>query len=143
MTHSNPRTINENFKSIKTEGGQRARKVAAIFKGAFAEALAEVKEGGSTVRPYAQALADDAVQAAKEKGQATYASAKQAAQTTAVDEKDVVTRLKLKLQAIVAAIRATLFDSANATPPEVIQPKALVEPAAEEGHPVPSDSPTV
>lgn len=131
MTNSKTAAMQENLKTIQTEGGQRARKIAAIFKGAFTEAFTEVKEGGSTVRPFAKELADTTVQVVKEKGQAAYASAKEAAQTTATDEKDVVTRLKRKLQAIAAAIKTAVLGSAGATKPEPTKPVGLVEPAVE------------
>lgn len=101
--------INENFQSIKTEGGVRTKKVAEILKAAFSEAVGEVKEGATTVRPFAKDLADNAVQVVKEKGQEAYVNAKQAAQETATDEQDVIAQFKLKLQAIVDAVKATLF----------------------------------
>ena len=69
MTYTNTKAVNENFEAIKTEGGQRSRKIATIFKSAFAEAIAEVKDGSTTVRPLAKDLAGNAVQIAKEKGQ--------------------------------------------------------------------------
>ena len=108
MTYSNTQ-LNENFQSIKTEGGLRTKKVAEILKVAFSEAVSEVKEGATTVRPFAKDLADTAVQVVKEKGQEAYVNAKQAAKETAVEEKDIITQFKLKLQAIVDAVKATLF----------------------------------
>ncbi|NEZ56869.1 hypothetical protein [Adonisia turfae] len=109
MTNTNTQVINENFQSIKAEGGRRTQKIGDILKSAFSEAISEVKEGASTVHPLAKDLADNAVQVVKEKGQEAYVNAKQAAQETATDEKDIVTQFKLKLQAIVEAIKATLL----------------------------------
>lgn len=128
MTHNNTQAMNESFRSIKTEGGQRTRKIASIFQEAFTEAFTEVKEGTSTVRPFAKDLAGNTAQVVKEKGQAAYTSAKEAAQTTATDEQDVITRLALKLQAIVSAIKATLFSQADAAS---AKPVGLVEQAPE------------
>ncbi len=107
--------INENFQSIKAEGGRRTQKIADILKAAFSEAVTEVKEGTTTVRPLAKDLADHAVQVVKERGQEAYVNAKQAAQETATDEQDIVERFKLKLQAIVNAIKATLFNRTEQT----------------------------
>ncbi|MEM1242801.1 MAG: hypothetical protein AAGI45_23465 [Cyanobacteria bacterium P01_H01_bin.26] len=109
MTYTNTKAVNENFEAIKTEGGQRSRKIATIFKSAFAEAIAEVKDGSTTVRPLAKDLAGNAVQIAKEKGQEAYVNASKAAKETATEEQDVVAQLKLKLQAIIKAIKETLF----------------------------------
>ncbi|EKU97379.1 hypothetical protein Lepto7375DRAFT_6567 [Leptolyngbya sp. PCC 7375] len=109
MTNTNTQVINENFQSIKAEGGRRTQKIGDILKSAFSEAISEVKEGASTVHPLAKDLADNAVQVVKEKGQEAYVNAKQAAQETATDEQDIVTQFKLKLQAIVEAIKATLL----------------------------------
>ena len=116
--------INENFQSIKTEGGRRTQKIADILKAAFSEAFTEVKEGATTVRPLAKDLADNAVQVVKEKGQEAYVSAKQAAQETGADEADIIARFKLKLQAIVDAVKATLFSRAEETESETV---ALIE----------------
>lgn len=140
MTHNNTQAINENFQSIKTEGGQRTRKIASIFQEAFTEAFTEVKEGTSTVRPFAKDLADNTAQVVKEKGKAAYTSAKEAAQTTATDEKDVITRLALKLQAIVKAIKMTLFGQTEAATSE---PVGLVEPATEVTTVTSADSTTI
>ena len=107
--------INENFQSIKSEGGRRTQKIAEILKAAFSEAVTEVKEGATTVRPLAKDLADHAAQVVKERGQEAYVSAKQAAQETADDEQDIVERFKLTLQAIVNAIKATLFNRVEQT----------------------------
>ena len=115
--------VNENFQSIKAEGGRRTQKIAGILKTAFSEAITEVKEGTSTVRPLAKDLADNAVQVVKEKGQEAYVNARQAAQTTATDEKDIITRFKLKLQAIIDAIKSTLFAQA----PETATTMPLIE----------------
>lgn len=109
MTYTNSQAVNQNFQSIKAEGGRRTQKVADILKSAFSEAIGEVKEGANTVRPLAKDLADNAVQVVKEKGQEAYLNAKQAAKETATDEADIVTQFKLKLQAIIDAIKATLF----------------------------------
>ena len=109
MTYTNSQAVNKNFQSIKSEGGRRTKKVADIFKSAFSEAMSEVKDGATTVRPLAKELADHAVQVVKEKGHDAYVNAKQAAQETAIDEKDMLTQVKLKLQAIFDAIKATLF----------------------------------
>ena len=109
MTYTNTKAVNENFEAIKTEGGQRSRKIATIFKSAFTDAIAEVKDGSTTVRPLAKDLAGNAVQIAKEKGQEAYVNASKAAKETATEEQDIVAQLKLKLQAIIQAIRATLF----------------------------------
>lgn len=110
---TNTQAVNENFQSIKSEGGRRTQKIADIFKSAFSEAATEVKDGASTVRPLAKDLADNAVQVLKEKGQEAYVNAKQAAKETAVDEQDIITRLKLKLQAIVDAIKAALLNQTD------------------------------
>lgn len=109
MTNTNTQVINENFQSIKAEGGRRTQRIGDILKAAFSEAISEVKEGASTVHPLAKDLADNAVQVVKEKGQEAYVNAKQAAQETATDEKDIVTQFKLKLQAIVKAVKTTLL----------------------------------
>lgn len=122
---TNTQVINENFQSIKSEGGRRTQKVADILKSAFAEAVTEVKEGATTVRPFAKDLADNAVQVVKERGQEAYVNAKQAAQATATDEQDVVARFKLKLQAIVDAIKATLFSKVEAD--ETAETVSLIE----------------
>ncbi len=107
MTHNQP--MNDNFNAIKTEGGQRSKKVAAIFKSAFGEALEEVKAGATAVRPIAKDLAEQTAQTVREKGQEAYVNANKAARETAVLEKDLMTRLSLKLQAIIKAIRETLI----------------------------------
>lgn len=115
MTDTNTQVINENFQSIKSEGGRRTQKIADILKSAFSEAVTEVKEGATTVRPLAKDLADNAVQVVKERGQEAYVNAQQAAQETATNEQDIIVRFKLKLQAIVDAIKATLFAQAETT----------------------------
>ena len=122
---TNTQVINESFQSIKSEGGRRTQKVADILKAAFAEAVTEVKEGATTVRPLAKDLADNAVQVVKERGQEAYVNAKQAAQETATDEQDIVARFKLKLQAIVDAIKATLLSKAEKA--ETAETVALIE----------------
>lgn len=109
MTYTNTKAVNENFQSIKTEGGRRTQKIADILKSALSEAVTEVKEGATTVRPLAKDLAGNAVQVVKEKGQEAYVNAKQAAEETGTDEQDIIARFKLKLQAIVDAIKATLL----------------------------------
>ena len=125
MAHTNTQVVNENFQSIKAEGSRRTKKITDILKSAFSEAITEVKDGASTVRPLAKDLADNAVQVIKEKGQEAYVNAKQAAQAIAADEKDIITQFKLKLQAIVAAIKATLFSRTSETEePETV---ALLE----------------
>ena len=123
MTHTNTQAISENFQSIKSEGGRRTKKIADIFKSAVSETMVEVKDGATAVRPLAKDLAGNAVQVVKEKGQAAYVSAKQAAQETAVDEQDMMTQLKLKLQAIFEAIKATLFTQE----PAVTETVALIQ----------------
>lgn len=127
MTHTNTQAVNENFESIKAEGGRRTQKIADIVKAAFSDAITEVKEGASTVRPLAKDLAGNAVEVVKEKGQEAYGNAKQAAQDTANDEKDIIARFKLKLQAIIDAIKATLLSQAEATADEINDPVALLE----------------
>ncbi len=124
MTYTNTQAVNENFESIKAEGGRRTQKIADILKAAFAEAVGEVKDGASTVSPMAKDLAGNAVQVVKERGQEAYVNAKQAAKETATDEQDVITQFKLKLQAIVDAIKATLFGQAE---PEETDVVALIE----------------
>ncbi|NEQ48629.1 MAG: hypothetical protein F6K11_00640 [Leptolyngbya sp. SIO3F4] len=128
MTNTNSQNaVTENFQSIKTEGGQRTQKIADILKTAFSDAITEVKEGASTVRPLAKDLAGNAVEVVKEKGQEAYGNAKQAAQETANDEKDIIARFKLKLQAIIDAIKATLFSKAETADTEVTEPIGLIE----------------
>ena len=124
MTSTNAQAANDNFKSIKEEGGRRTQKIADILKAAFSEAVTEVKEGTGTVRPLAKDLAGNAVEVVKEKGQEAYENAKQAAQDTANDEKDIIARFKLKLQAIVDAIKATLFSQAETSE---VEPTGLIE----------------
>ena len=109
MTYTNTQAVNENFETIKAEGGRRTQKIADILKSAFSEAVTEIKDGTSTVRPLAKDLAGNAVQVVKERGQEAYVNARQAAQETATDETDIVIQFKLKLQAIVDAIKATLL----------------------------------
>lgn len=128
MTYTNTQAVNENFESIKAEGGRRSQKIADILKSAFSEAVTEIREGTSTVRPLAKDLAGNAVQVAKERGQEAYVNAKQAAKETATDETDIVTRFKLKLQAIVDALKATLLGQTEAGATEVA---ILVEKEAE------------
>lgn len=118
MTYTNNQAFSENFQSIKAEGGRRTQKIADILKSAFSEAVAEIKDGASTVRPLAKDLADNTVQVVKEKGQAAYVNAKQAAQETVTDEQDIITQFKLKLQAIIKAIKETLL--ANESEPETM-----------------------
>ena len=130
MTYTNPKAVNENFEAIKTEGGQRSRKIATIFKSAFADAIAEVKDGSTTVRPLAKDLAGNAVQIAKEKGQEAYVNASKAAKETATEEQDVVAQLKLKLQAIIKAIKDTLFAKGQEQEVETV---TLLEQEAETG----------
>ncbi|MEM6254179.1 MAG: hypothetical protein AAF821_14780 [Cyanobacteria bacterium P01_D01_bin.156] len=125
MTSTNAQAVNNNFQSIKDEGGQRTQKIADILKAAFSEAVTEVKEGASTVRPLAKDLAGNAVEVVKEKGQEAYDNAKQAAQDTANDEQDIIARFKLKLQAIVDAIKATLFGQTDET--VEAEPAGLIE----------------
>ncbi|MEM7796169.1 MAG: hypothetical protein AAF579_17160 [Cyanobacteria bacterium P01_C01_bin.118] len=129
MTYTNSQTaVNENFQSIKSESGRRTQKIADILKAAFSDAVTEVKEGAGTVRPLAKDLAGNAVEVVKEKGQEAYHSAKQAAQDTAVDEQDIVARFKLKLQAIIDAIKATLFSRTEEAVTEVdAEPIGLIE----------------
>ncbi|MEM8613332.1 MAG: hypothetical protein AAGF93_15030 [Cyanobacteria bacterium P01_H01_bin.105] len=123
MTNTN--AVNENFQSIKKEGSLRTQKIADILKSAFSEAVAEVKDGATTVRPFAKDLAGNAVQVVKEKGQEAYVNAKEAAKETADDEKDIITQFKLKLQAIVDALKATLFGQSEEE--EVSETVALIE----------------
>ncbi|MBT9314805.1 hypothetical protein [Leptothoe spongobia] len=119
MTYTNSQTaVNENFQSIKSEGGRRTQKIADILKAAFSDAVTEVKEGAGTVSPLAKDLAGNAVEVVKGKGQEAYHSAKQAAQDTANEEQDVIARFKLKLQAIIDAIKATLFSQTEAAEAE-------------------------
>lgn len=125
MTYPNTNAVNENFQSIKKEGSLRTQKIADILKSAFSEAVAEVKDGATTVRPLAKDLAGNAVQVVKEKGQEAYVNAKEAAKETAADEKDIITQFKLKLQAIVDALKATLFG--QSTEEEVSETVALIE----------------
>ncbi len=127
MTYTNSQAVNENFQSIKAEGSRRTQKIADILKSALVDALTEVKDGASTVRPLAKDLADNAVQAVKEKGQEAYVNAKQAAEETATDEKGIITRFKLKLQAIIDAIKATLFAQESAQEPEMTPTVPLIE----------------
>ncbi len=122
MTQTNTQVVNDNFEAIKAEGGRRSQKIADILKSAFSEAVTEVKDGTSTVRPLAKDLADNAVQVVKERGQEAYTSAKKAAQETAIDEQDIITQFKLKLQAIVKAIKESLFTKAQET-----EPVAMIE----------------
>ena len=122
MPHTNTQVVNDNFEAIKAEGGRRSQKIADILKSAFSEAVTEVKDGTSTVRPLAKDLADNAVQVVKERGQEAYANAKKAAQETAIDEQDIITQFKLKLQAIVKAIKESLFTKAQET-----EPVAMIE----------------
>ena len=125
MTHTNSqKVVNENFQSIKTEGGRRTQKIADILKTAFSDAITEVNEGSSTVRPLAKDLAGNAVEVVKEKGQEAFDNAKKAAQNTANDEKEIFARFRLKLQAIVDAIKATLFSQTGTADTE---PVALIE----------------
>ncbi|MEL6331351.1 MAG: hypothetical protein AAFN42_18335 [Cyanobacteria bacterium J06554_1] len=128
MIYTNTQAVNENFESIKAEGGRRTQKIADILKSAFSEAVTEIREGTSAVRPLAKDLAGNAVQVVKEKGQEAYVNAKQAAKETATDEADIVTQFKLKLQAIVDAIKATLLGQSEDGAAEVV---ALVEKEAE------------
>ena len=123
MTYTNTQTANKNFQSIKEEGGRRTKKIADIFKAAFSETMTEVKDGATTVRPLAKELADNAVQVVKQKGHEAYVNAKEAAAETATDEKDMMTQFKLKLQAIVNAIKATLFAHGQ----EVTETVALIK----------------
>ncbi len=132
---TNTQVINENFESIKAEGGRRTQKIADILKAAFSEAVTEVKEGATTVRPLAKDLADHAAQVVKEKGQEAYVNAKQAAQETASDEQDIVERFKLKLQAIVNAIKVTLFNRVEQT-----ETVTLIKPETEDHTVVTVDS---
>ena len=120
MTQTNTQVVNDNFEAIKAEGGRRSQKIADILKSAFSEAVTEVKDGTSTVRPLAKDLADNAVQVVKERGQEAYTNAKKAAQETAIDEQDIITQFKLKLQAIVKAIKESLFAKAQETEPVVM-----------------------
>ncbi|MEM7064205.1 MAG: hypothetical protein AAF572_13705 [Cyanobacteria bacterium P01_B01_bin.77] len=123
MTYTNSQAVNENFQSIKTEGGRRTQKIADILKSALSEAVTEVKEGATTVRPLAKDLAGNAVQVVKEKGQEAYVNAKQAAEETGTDEQDIIARFRLKLQAIVDAIKATLLGQTVAE----TEPAAFIE----------------
>ena len=107
----NTTVISENFKHIKTEGGQRSQKIGKIFRAAFTEAAAEVKAGAETVRPLAKELADAATETAKFKGVEISANVRKAFSETAIDEQDLATRLQLKLQAILKALRDTLLSS--------------------------------
>ncbi len=127
MTSTNAQAVNDNFQSIKKEGGRRTQKITDILKVAFSEAVTEVKEGASTVSPLAKDLAGNAVEVVKEKGQEAYENAKQAAQDTANDEKDIISRFKLKLQAIVDAIKATLFSHAEVTDGDATESIGLIE----------------
>ena len=122
MTHTNTQAVNDNFEAIKAEGGRRSQKIVDILKSAFSETVTEVKDGTSTVRPLAKDLADNAVQVVKERGQEAYTNAKKAAQETAIDEQDIITQFKLKLQAIVKAIKESLFAKAQET-----EPVAMIE----------------
>ncbi|MBX2863210.1 MAG: hypothetical protein KTR27_06610 [Leptolyngbyaceae cyanobacterium MAG.088] len=125
MNSTNVQAATDNFQSIKEEGGRRTQKIADILKSAFADAVTEVKEGTGSVRPLAKDLAGNAVDVVKEKGQEAYANAKQAAQDSGNDEKDIIARFKLKLQAIIDAVKATLFSPAEET--EETEPVALIE----------------
>ncbi|MEM9808087.1 MAG: hypothetical protein AAF959_22705 [Cyanobacteria bacterium P01_D01_bin.56] len=128
MTSTNVQAANDNFKTIKEEGGRRTQKIADILKAAFSDAVTEVKDGASTVRPLAKDLAGNAVEVVKEKGQEAYGNAKQAAQDTANDEKDIIARFRLKLQAIVDAIKATLFSQNETSEAEPMdEPIGLIE----------------
>ncbi|MEO0868782.1 MAG: hypothetical protein AAFY17_10105 [Cyanobacteria bacterium J06642_11] len=129
MTSTNVQAANDNFQSIKEEGGRRTQKIADILKTAFSEAVSEVKEGAGTVRPLAKDLAGNAVEVVKEKGQEAYVQAKQAAQDTGNDEQDIIAKFRLKLQAIVDAIKATLFSQAEEA--ETIEPLGLIDPETE------------
>lgn len=129
---TNTQTVQENFQSIKVESGRRTQKIADILKAALSESVTEVKDGASTVRPLAKDLANNAVKTVKEKGQAAYVNAKQAAQETATDEQDIITQFKLKLQAIVDAIKATLFgQTVTQTKTEQTETVVLLEPEAD------------
>ena len=127
MTYTNTKAVNENFQSIKAEGGRRTQKITEILKSAFSETMTEVKAGATTVRPLAKDLAGNAVQVEKEKGQETYVNAKAAAQETAVDEQDIITQFKLKLQAIVEAVKATLLGQPAEEVSETSETVALIE----------------
>ncbi|MEO1591719.1 MAG: hypothetical protein AAFU71_10555 [Cyanobacteria bacterium J06632_22] len=110
---NNTTILSENLKQIKTEGGQRSQKIGQIFRAAFVEAAAEVKAGTQTVRPLAKDLADVATETARFKGQQVSTNVRKAFTETAVEEEDLATRLQLKLQAIIKAIRDTLLSSWN------------------------------
>ncbi|MBE9067039.1 hypothetical protein IQ260_10265 [Leptolyngbya cf. ectocarpi LEGE 11479] len=127
MTYTNTTAVNENFQSIKEEGSLRTKKVTEILKSAFSEAVAEVKDGATTVRPLAKDLAGNAVQVVKEKGQEAYVNAKQAAEETGTDEQDIIARFKLKLQAIVDAIKATLLGQTDTAETVATEPVAFIE----------------
>lgn len=110
MTTVNNEAMTQNLNQIKAEGGRRTQKISKIFKAALGEVATEVKEGTTTIRPLAQELAGEALNAAKTKGQAVNTNVRQALQDTTIDQdKDLIERLTLQLQAIIQAIRETLF----------------------------------
>ena len=62
MTYTNTQAVNQNFQSIKSEGGRRTKKVADIFKSAFSDAMSVGKVCSTTVRPLVIDLSYHAVQ---------------------------------------------------------------------------------
>jgi len=127
-------TMSENFKHIKTESGQRTQKIGKIFRTAFSEAAAEVKAGAETVRPFAKEMADAAAETAKFKGQEVSTNVRQAFAETAVDEQDMATRLQLKIQAILKALRDTLLAGWNPETSSEVTVLPVEKELAAEGH---------
>ncbi|MDJ0708075.1 MAG: hypothetical protein QNJ46_32785 [Leptolyngbyaceae cyanobacterium MO_188.B28] len=140
MTYTNSQeAVNENFQSIKAEGGLRTQKIADILMTAFSDAITEVKEGAGAVRPLAKDLADHAVEVVRERGQEAFDNVKKATQDTANDEKDIIARFRLKLRAIVDAIKTTLFSQVETADTE---PVALIEQETEAHSVVTEDAAT-
>ncbi|MEO0491329.1 MAG: hypothetical protein AAFZ49_17525, partial [Cyanobacteria bacterium J06659_2] len=96
---TNTQRITEHLRQLKTEGGQRSRKIGKIFREAFIEAATEVKAGTQTIHPITKDLAGVVAETAKLKGQEVSTNVRKAYAETAVDEQDQTTRWQLKLKA--------------------------------------------
>ncbi|MEO0824694.1 MAG: hypothetical protein AAFW84_06220 [Cyanobacteria bacterium J06635_15] len=128
---TNTQRITEHLRQLKTEGGQRSRKIGKIFREAFIEAATEVKAGTQTVRPITKDLASVVAETAKLKGQEVRTNVRKAYTETAVDEQDRTIRWQLKLKAIFKAIRDTLGSSWNRKAEAVTMPTVEKETSAE------------
>lgn len=113
MTHTTVQTnldkqqLADNLNQLKAEGGVRFKKVAHIFRAAFVESAAELKEGATTVSPVAKDLKDSVAQLFAEASKEAAAEAKDVWANRSKEE-SLMEWLRAEIRAVVKAVKATL-----------------------------------